>query len=115
MIYFQCFDCGHCWNTIFWEEREGVKIACPQCKSLNVQRIEKIRGWDQENSAGTHGHPELQVQGNPQQRSEQKNQSKDDGQPSSKFTKHRLASSLRIDWMRTRFNDINQRFIKHSP
>lgn len=47
MRYFKCFDCEHFWKIIFWEDGKGTKMACPECKSLNVHRIEKIRGWDQ--------------------------------------------------------------------
>jgi predicted RNA-binding Zn-ribbon protein involved in translation (DUF1610 family) len=48
MRYFQCFDCWHFWKIIFWENGKGTKFACPECKSLNVHRIEKVRGWDRE-------------------------------------------------------------------
>jgi hypothetical protein len=41
MRKFKCFDCNHTWEIIFFEEKPGVKQACPNCKSLNVQRIEK--------------------------------------------------------------------------
>ena len=48
MRYFKCFDCEHFWKIIFWEDGKGTKLACPECKSLNVHRIEKVRGWDRE-------------------------------------------------------------------
>jgi len=48
MTHFKCFDCGHVWNIIFYEASEGGKLACPQCKSLQVHRIRKIHGWDRE-------------------------------------------------------------------
>ena len=48
MRYFQCFDCRHYWKIVFWVDGKGTKLACPNCKSLNVHQIEKIRGWDRE-------------------------------------------------------------------
>jgi hypothetical protein len=48
MRYFQCFDCQHIWKIIFWEDSKGTKMACPECRSLNVHQIEKVRGWDRE-------------------------------------------------------------------
>ena len=27
---------------------KGIKMACPECKSLDVHQIEKVRGWDRE-------------------------------------------------------------------
>ena len=48
MRYFQCFDCQHIWKIIFWEDSKGTKMACPECKSLDVHQIEKVRGWDRE-------------------------------------------------------------------
>jgi hypothetical protein len=33
---------------MFWEDGKGTKMACPQCKSLNVNQIEKVRGWERE-------------------------------------------------------------------
>jgi hypothetical protein len=43
MRKFKCLDCNHTWEIIFFEENQGVKQACPKCKSLNVQRIDKKR------------------------------------------------------------------------
>ena len=43
MRKFKCFDCNHTWEIIFSEERPGVKPACPACKSLNVDRMNKNR------------------------------------------------------------------------
>lgn len=40
MRKFKCFDCDHTWEIIFFEEKPGVKQACPKCKSLNVQQID---------------------------------------------------------------------------
>jgi|GEM_PF-2852549 hypothetical protein len=48
MRYFQCFDCRHVWKIVFWEDGKGTKMACPECKSLDVHQIEKVRGWDRE-------------------------------------------------------------------
>ena len=48
MRYFQCFDCRHIWKIVFWEDGKGTKMACPECKSLDVHQIEKVRGWDRE-------------------------------------------------------------------
>ena len=53
MGYFKCFECGHMWKIMFWEDGKGTKMACPECKSLNVHRIEKIRGWDREGKYAT--------------------------------------------------------------
>lgn len=38
---------------MFWKDGKGTKMACPECKSLNVHRIEKIRGWDREGKYAT--------------------------------------------------------------
>jgi Zn finger protein HypA/HybF involved in hydrogenase expression len=38
---FKCSDCKYTWDVIFFEEKPGVKQACPKCKSLNVQRMNK--------------------------------------------------------------------------
>jgi hypothetical protein len=46
MRYFKCFDCEHNWKIVFWEDGKDTKMACPECKSLNVHQIEKVRGWD---------------------------------------------------------------------
>jgi len=48
MRYFQCFDCQHIWKITFWEDGKDTKMACPDCKSLDVHQIEKVRGWDRE-------------------------------------------------------------------
>ena len=48
MKYFKCFDCENFWEIIFWEDGQGTRMACPECKSLNVHQIEKVRGWDRE-------------------------------------------------------------------
>ena len=48
MRYFQCFDCRHIWKIVFWENGKGTKMACPECKSLDVHQIEEVRGWDRE-------------------------------------------------------------------
>jgi DNA-directed RNA polymerase subunit RPC12/RpoP len=48
MVTFKCLDCGHVWKFIFWEETEGTKVACPECKGLNVYQIKKLHGWDRE-------------------------------------------------------------------
>jgi len=41
MRKFKCFDCNQTWEIFFFEEKPGVKQACPKCKSLNVYRIDK--------------------------------------------------------------------------
>jgi len=115
MIYLRCNDCGHSWNIVFWEEREGTKIACPQCKSLNVKRIEKIRGWDRENLAASPGQHEVQEPGKLQPRYERDYQSKDEGMSSSKSSNHRLTSFLKIGRVQIKFNDFIKRFVKHTP
>lgn len=46
MFQFDCIDCGHTWDIIFWEESEGVKTACPHYKSLNVHHFKRIRASD---------------------------------------------------------------------
>jgi hypothetical protein len=44
MRKFKCFDCGHTWQIIFGGGDPGYKQVCPKCKSLNIHRINKIRG-----------------------------------------------------------------------
>ncbi|MGD9091969.1 MAG: hypothetical protein PVF74_03920 [Anaerolineales bacterium] len=44
MRKFKCFDCGHTWQIIFGGGEPGFKQACPKCKSLNIHRINKMRG-----------------------------------------------------------------------
>jgi predicted RNA-binding Zn-ribbon protein involved in translation (DUF1610 family) len=41
---YHCLDCGYSWQVIFGRVDPGVKQACPKCKSLNIHRIDKIRG-----------------------------------------------------------------------
>jgi DNA-directed RNA polymerase subunit RPC12/RpoP len=115
MIYLRCIDCGHRWNIVFWEEKKGTKIACPQCKSLNVQRIEKIRGWNQENLAASPGQQGVQEPGKIQLRSERVYQSKGAGMSSKKSSNHRLTSLLKIGQVQIKFNDFIKRFVKHAP
>lgn len=33
---------------MFWEDGRSAKMACPECKRLNVHQIQKVRGWDRE-------------------------------------------------------------------
>ena len=33
---------------MFWEGGRCAKMACPECKGLNVHQIQKIHGWDRE-------------------------------------------------------------------
>jgi len=40
MRKFKCSDCDNTWEIVFFEEKPGVKQACPKCKSLNVQRAD---------------------------------------------------------------------------
>ena len=33
---------------MFWEDGRVGKLACPECKGVNVHQIQKVRGWDRE-------------------------------------------------------------------
>jgi phage FluMu protein Com len=40
-----CLDCNYTWQITFGKEEQGLKQACPNCKSLNVRRIKNELGW----------------------------------------------------------------------
>jgi phage FluMu protein Com len=41
MRKYECHDCHHTWTIIFGDAAPGIKQACPNCKGLNVQRIDQ--------------------------------------------------------------------------
>jgi hypothetical protein len=33
---------------MFWKGGSGAKMACPECKGVNVHQIQKVPGWDRD-------------------------------------------------------------------
>ena len=94
--YFQCFDCKHFWKIIFSENSKGTKLACPECKSLNVHRIEKVRGWDREGKYTSRKKDDDQTLINPKPKSDRNILLRDENQSIRKPSIKRLNSLIRI-------------------
>jgi phage FluMu protein Com len=45
MRKYKCFDCGHTWQILFAKDIQGIKQACPECKSINVHSKDDKLGW----------------------------------------------------------------------
>jgi hypothetical protein len=115
MRYFKCFDCEHFWNIIFWEDGKDTKLACPECKSLNVHRIEKIHGWDREGkyiSLVKDEDHEPTSRGKGPTQSELSNKGT---LPTNKTTIKILISIIRAISVQGKLNGFIERFVKHSP
>ena len=96
MRYFKCFDCEHNWKIVFWEDGKDTKMACPECKSLNVHQIEKVRGWDREGKYTSLANDE-------------------DHTPPRKPAINNLTPMTRTTLNQGKLNGFIERFVKHSP
>jgi hypothetical protein len=114
MRYFQCFDCRHFWKTIFWENGKGTKLACPECKSLNVHRIEKVRGWDREGKYTSLVKEEDHTPMSPEPKPVRKVLLKEESLSPRKPAIKNLTSMIRIVLIQGKLNGFIERFVKHS-
>jgi DNA-directed RNA polymerase subunit RPC12/RpoP len=115
MRYFKCFDCEHFWKIIFWENGKGTKIACPECKSLNVRRIEKLRAWDREGKYATLVNDEDHTPTSPESKPDRGVLLKIESLPPRKPATKNLTSKIRIVLIQGKLNGFIERFGKHSP
>jgi len=115
MKYFKCFDCENFWNIIFWEDGKGTKLACPECKSLNVHEIEKVRGWDREGKYTKLVKEDDQAPMSPEQMPVRKVLSVEERPSPRKPSTINLSSLIRIGLIQGKLYGFVERFVRHSP
>ena len=115
MRYFKCFDCGHLWEIIFWEESEGTRMACPECKSLNVHQIEKVLGWDREGKYTSLVKDEDHSAANSERETDRSVTLKTECLLPRNPTQDNLISTISTFLNQRILHDFIERFVKHSP
>jgi len=115
MRYFKCFDCEYFWVIVFWENGKGTKLACPECKSLNVHQIEEVCGWDREGKyislVKEEDHTPMSLEPKPFRKVLLKEESLSPRKPAIK----KLTSMIRIVLIQGKLNGFIEQFVKHSP
>ena len=115
MRYFKCFDCEYFWKIIFWEDVKGTKMACPECKSLNVHQIEKVRGWDREGKYTSLANDEDHTTTSPAREPVRRVLMKKESLPPRVPAIKKLTSMIRTILNQGKLNGFIERFVKHSP
>ncbi len=115
MKYFQCIDCKYFWKIIFSDNGKNTKLACPECKSLNICQIEKIRGWDREGRYTSIMKDHDRAALSPESSIIQKGQLKEDSPSPRKLSIKGSTFLIRIVLIQGRLNGFIERFVRHSP
>ena len=115
MRYFKCFDCEYFWVIVFWENGKGTKLACPECKSPNVHRIEKIRGWDRAGKYTLLANDEDLSPTSPESEPDRRMLSKEGSLLPRKPAINNLISMVGTILNIGKLNGFIERFVKHSP
>ena len=90
-------------------------MACPECKSQNVHRIEKVRGWDREGKYISLANDEdlspTISEGEADRRVLMKEESLPPRNPAQKY----LTSMISTILNQGKLNGFIERFVKHTP
>lgn len=115
MRYFKCFDCEHLWEIIFWEDGKGTRMACPECRSLNVHQIEKVHGWDREGMYTSLVKDENLSPTNSEREPDRNLSLKIESLPPKNPSQNKLTSTLSTILNLRILNGFIERFINHTP